>query len=192
MLPLGDLFIAFVHCSVSAIAEVKFDGGVAKTTSFHSDGWAPKNAFIIGHANGYHDGSPYGMFPILVWYEFPAGKTFVPARVSFHPRPAHLDRSPTMWEFVGSNDPVCGKDAHWTVLCQDRSDSGYRNNFTIKDCQVDEQITAKFRCLGISILRTHNKDGNASFKNVRMWKRVELASQMECGNKKNVWRPIEN
>ena len=115
------------------------------------------------------------MFPYMIWYEFPAGKSFVPARVSFHPRQdAFPECGPTIWQYIGSNDPVCGKFGNWTVLCEDLSNAGFRDKHAIKFCNVDEKILREFRCLGISILGTHDKGGAASLKDVRMWKKVFL------------------
>jgi len=180
MLNVALPFVFFVMASavpepfpVASMAEVEITGGTAKATSYHSSDWLPINAFTLGHAYGWHIASPYGMFPHIVWYEFPAGKTFVPARVSFHPdnRP---ERGPTIWQFVGSNDPTCGKFGHWTVLCEDLSDAAFRNKHAIKFCHVDEKILREFRCLGITVLGTHVNNGAACVRDVRMWKKVFL------------------
>ena len=165
--------VTFPHLSVEAISEVDIKGGSARATSQDAAPWTADKAFILGHANAWHNGEPYGMFPEIVSYEFPQSKTFIPARVSFRPRiDCCLDQGPTVWQFVGSNDENCGRFAHWTILCEDRSDTGYLNKFTTKYCDVDDRILSKFRCLGISVLRSHSKDGYASFKDVRMWEKI--------------------
>merc|ERR1711915_704510 len=160
---------------VSPIAEVEIIGGTARATGTNSGSeWSPTNAFKLRQTYGWHN-ADYGMFPFMIWYEFPAGKTFVPARVSFHPRQdCCTERGPTIWQYVGSNNPTCGKFGNWTVLCEDLSNAGYRDKYAIKFCHVDEKILRVFRCLGISILGTHCKGGAASLKDVRMWKKVFL------------------
>ena len=70
---------------VGAIAEVEFKGGSAHATASHPAPWTADKAFIPGHANAWHNGYDT-LFPHYVWYEFPADKAFVPARVSFRPR----------------------------------------------------------------------------------------------------------
>ena len=117
---------------------------------------------------------PTVRLPSTVWYEFPVGKIFVPARVSFRARQdCCLDEGPTVWQFVGSNSAHCGEFGEWTVLCEDKSDLGYRNKALTKYCDVDEKIMneyAQFRCLGISVLNTRSKSSAASLRDVRMWK----------------------
>ena len=83
-----------------------------------------------------------------------------------------LDEAPIAWQFVGSNDPSCGKLGKWTVLCEDRSNQGYKNKFWTKYCDVDDKILIKFKCLGISVLNVDQARGIAAFKDVRMWERV--------------------
>ena len=168
----------FLLSSVTAISEVEFKDGVAHATSFYDHNWTADKAFILGHALGWHDNpNAYGIFPKLIWYEFPADKTFAPARISFRQRKdcclASL-QGPTMWQYVGSNDPKCGISGNWTILCEDLSDAGYRTKFTTKYCKVDDQITRKFRCLGIMVLNTHSGGGNVALKDVRMWKKLYL------------------
>ena len=177
--PFDFEFIVLIFCLflVEAISEVEFKGGVAYATSNHDPNtWKAANAFILGHAYGWHiKPSENGMFPQLVWYEFPANKAFVPARVSFRPRKdAGWDQVPTMWQYVGSNDPNCKSSGNWTILCEDLSDAGYRTKFTTKYCKVDDQITRKFRCLGIMVLNTHSGGGSVALKDVRMWKKLYL------------------
>ena len=163
----------FFFSSVASIAEVAITGGTAKATTYHSSPWLPINAFTLGHKYGWHIANPYGMLPQMIWYEFPAGKTFVPARVSFHPRQDCCpERGPSVWQFVGSNDSTCGKYGNWTVLCEDLSNAAFPDKYAIKFCHVDDKILSEFRCLGISVLRTRANNGAASMKNIRMWKKV--------------------
>ena len=73
---------------------------------------------------------------------------------------------------MGSNDESCGKLAEWTILCEDKSNAGYTNKHAIKHCEVDDKILSKFRCLGINVMGSHAKDGWATLKDVRFWKRI--------------------
>ena len=159
--------------SVLAISEVEIKGGSAHATSSHPAPWTPEAAFILGHSNAWIAEDPSVPFPSTVWYEFPAQATFVPARVSFRPRQdCCQDEGPTVWQFVGSNDENCGKFGNWTVLCEDKSDTGYPTKAWTKYCDVDNKILKRFRCLGISGLNTRNKDGIMSLKDVRFWKKT--------------------
>merc|ERR1712228_135227 len=95
------------------------------------------------------------------------------ARISFRSRQdCCQNEGPTVWQFVGSNDESCGRFGHWTVLCEDNSDTGHRTKAWTKYCNVDDRILSEFRCLGISVLNTHSVHGYASLKDVRIWKKV--------------------
>ena len=110
----------------------------------------------------------------MIWYGFPADAAFVPARVSFRSRQdCCQDEGPTVWQFVGSNDENCGKFGNWTVLCEDKSDTGYHTKAWTKYCDVDDKIFKRFRCLGISGLNSRSKN-HLSLKDVRFWKKVYL------------------
>ena len=164
--------------SVAALAEVKLEGGVARATSNYTAPYTADKAFIPGHANCWYNSDGEGKnFPQVIWYEFPEAKRFVPGRVSFRGRQRGCEdcfqsETPTMWQFIGSNDETCDRFSRWTVLCQDLSDRGYPNNKRVKYCNVDDKITSEFRCLGITILNNLNISGEASLKDVRMWKKT--------------------
>ena len=146
-----------------------FEGGQAKATS-QTAAWIPANAFILGHALGWHNDGQ--ILPSTVWYEFPAGKHFVPGRVTFRPRQdAYLENTPNMWQFVGSNDETCNRFSNWTVLCQDLSGNKAPYKGWTLFCDVDEKIITEFRCLGITVLNA-GQFNVAAFKDVRMWKKV--------------------
>jgi len=166
----------FKSFPVSAISEVVFEGGSAGATSIHRAPWTPDKAFSRGHSHAWHNANEAAdrVFPDIVWYEFPAGKSFVPGRVSFRGRQdCCLNQTPTVWQFVGSNDESCGKYGNWSILCGDNSNAAYPNKFWTKYCDVDDKITTAFRCLGIMVLNTHeDKNGAASLRDVRMWKKV--------------------
>jgi len=155
---------------VMGLTEVRFEGGSARATKEAGTPWTAEKAFLLGHANAWHNSRE--ILPSTVWYEFPVGQRFAPARVSFRPRQdCCLNEAPNMWQFVGSNDEACHRFGNWTVLCQDLSGSGYRHNAWTKHCDVDEKITTEFRCLGIAVLNTDDKGSIASLKDVRMWKK---------------------
>lgn len=161
---------------VMAISEVEIKDGSAHATNSYPAPWTPEKAFILGHANAWINSNNANerIFPNMVWYEFPADKTFVPARISFRPRQdCCLDQAPTVWQFVGSNDVSCGKFGQWTVLCEDKSNTMYPSKFSIKYCDVDEKILGEFKCLGISILSTQSiQHGYAALKDVRIWRKL--------------------
>jgi len=157
---------------VPSLVEVVFEGGSAHATSENSE-WTADKAFIQGHAKAWHNSD--AILPSMVWYEFPASRAFVPGRISFRGRQdCCLEQGPTMWQFVGSNDEVCSKSGHWTVLCEDKSNSGYPHKAFTKYCDVDEKILTQFRCLGVSVLNSGQKNSATALKDLRMWKKVYL------------------
>jgi len=157
---------------VSALAEVRIEGGIARATSQWTAPWTADKAFILGHANAWHNDVENGrIFPQTVWYEFPAGKRFVPGRVSFHGR-QDSNSGPATWQFVGSNDESCDQYSRWTVLCQDLSKDPLPHKAWTQYCDVDDKIISEFRCLGIAVLNVFREDGFAGLKDVRMWKKV--------------------
>merc|ERR1712200_354563 len=149
-------------------------GGSAHSTSVHET-WKPLDAFREDSSRGFHSRKPE-RYPVLVWYEFPEEKLFVPGRVSFRGRQdaglAPPLQTPSEWQFIGSNDQTCGKFGKWTILCEDRTNVGPATMSSTKYCDVDEKIFKKFKCLGISILNNRDKTGHASFRDVRMWEKV--------------------
>ena len=89
--------ISFI-CPVPALSEVLFEGGSAHATSEHTPPWTADKAFARNHGNAWINSLATNerIFPEIVWYEFPAGKTFVPGRVSFRPRQdGYYDQVPT-------------------------------------------------------------------------------------------------
>ena len=103
---LSILILINLYSIALAIAEVEIRDGSAHATSNHPAPWTADKAFIIGHANAWHNGLDLvlTLFPSMVWYEFPLEKTFAPARISFRPRqdcPTCIDQGPTVWQFIG-------------------------------------------------------------------------------------------
>ena len=119
------------------------------------------------------DGGLHFAFPHLIWYKFPKKDAFYPARVSFKARVgsgcnAGYCRA-TKYQFVGSNDPSCNRYSNWKVLCQDLSGERFGYN-TVKYCNVNEEVTEKFSCLGISVLEASYTGYNCvSMSAIRMW-----------------------
>jgi len=159
------------------LQEVKFEGGKAGASSKWSPGKNPEKAFTINtdywsggrNKHGRGDEVP---FPYFVWYDF-GNRTIVPARVGIRGwfQPVDTGYGPTMWEFIGSNDEECGKYSRWTILCSDLSDKKFQRKYQVKYCDVDQQITSSFRCLGISILNHSHKDyPEAVISIIRIWK----------------------
>ena len=157
------------------ISEVEIKGGSAFATAYHPGRWAPENAFSAGELAW---GGFQVTFPAIVWYKFPANATFPPARVSFQARAdptaahgVHTD-GPVAWQFLGSNDPVCGRFGNWTVLCEDTSNAPFPSPYWTKYCDVHEATWTPFHCLGISVWNTESPAGNVALRNVRMWRKV--------------------
>merc|ERR1712168_550308 len=177
MISLGAFFLSVItlthgaalkNDTVMGLTEVKFEGGSAHATKEDVAPYNAATAFILGHEGYWYNLRE--ILPSMVWYEFPVGQQFVPARVSF--RTYEVSYGPTMWQFVGSNDETCQRFGNWTVLCQDLSGSGYRGNAWTKYCSVDENITTEFRCLGIAVLNNGGDDNAiAILKDIRMWKK---------------------
>jgi len=164
---------------VYRIKEVKFEGGVAAATSYYDNRWVPANAFteqnkIDGTNIGWHSGKNTGgvsaNLPQYIWYDF---KTISirPAEISFQPAQSGdaMQGTPTAYQFIGSNDDVCNMYATWTVLCEDMSDKVWRNTWEVRYCKVKPEVTEKFRCFGIRVLKNRRKDGWTSIRNIRMW-----------------------
>jgi len=163
-----------------AIAEVAFKNGSAHATCFLSDYYGPAKAFIVGDKNAFwssgSDAKYWGVFPKMIWYDFSVGNGFVPARITFQgcqnmqEPTADIESTPSIWEFVGSNDDVCSESGAWTILCRDYSNVRPRNMFAIKRCDIEGKTEKKFRCLGINIL--NNDAGVTYVSNIRMWQKV--------------------
>jgi len=170
-----------------AISEVKITGGSAYATDVMSDDYKPDLAFLRGRfTTGWMSGSAnrvYGVYPKMIWYDFGHGNSFVPARVTFRGY-TKCDKctryTPSVWEFVGSNDDVCAGSGYWTVLCQDLSDVVPKEQLETKFCDVNSSPSMKqgeYRCLGINIIRAHSV--YTALSNVRMWKNVILTGGMK-------------
>jgi len=140
--------------------------------------YPPKNAFIRGNPYPWLSGGDKknrDIFPQMVWYDFGHGNAFVPARVSFRGRPDCENincrqNTPSIWEFVGSNDNACAGSGNWTVLCQDLTDVVVQKQGETKFCDVHSNNQREYRCLGINVIRVHWTV--TSLSNVRMWKNV--------------------
>jgi len=171
------------------ISEVEITGGKADATSTMNYAYyKPKYAFIRGYTSNEagwvsnNDKKNGGIFPQMVWYDFGHGNAFVPARVSFRGRmqcTTCQKETPSVWEFVGSNDDVCSGSGNWTILCQDLSDVMPKNQYDTVFCDVNNHNNSlnvglvdqrEYRCLGINVIRSHLSI--ATLSNVRMWKNV--------------------
>jgi len=163
-----------------AVSEVDITGGSASATSFYSS-MPPDYAFIRGKAhpgwNSGNDANNLGIYPQMVWYDFGHGNAFVPARITFKgiaTQDTAQQYTPSVWEFVGSNDDVCTGSGNWTVLCQDLSHDMPQKSYETKFCDVNNSDPnveqSEYRCLGINVIRTHSNQIYVS--NTRMWKNV--------------------
>jgi len=163
-----------------ALAEVEIKDGTAHATSVHSASWTADKAFSVGHNEGWHNKpdpitKKQERFPILVWYEFPAENSFIPGRVSFRARQdtdEGINQLPAQWQFVGSNDPTCGKFGKWTILCEDYSNNAISTLGWTKYCHVEQNILKRFKCLGINVMNSKNIFGSASLRDMRMWEKI--------------------
>ena len=128
----------------------------------------------------------YERLPVYIWYDFQRHQV-APTRISFHPRRAdtnaadrrcNLERkTPTQFQFVGSNDAVCHRNSTWTILCEDRSGKPFASQDETRQCSVDDAaplpLRPKFRCLGLKILAVNsgNDRFGACLSGIRMWTR---------------------
>merc|ERR1711872_1186853 len=107
----GKRLAVYKNFSVQSLEEVTFEGGSAVATSEYSSAYTAKLAFNqITH--GWRNDADIEALPSMVWYEFPANKSFIPGRVSFRPRQdwtGATTEGPSMWQFVASNDVLCHK-----------------------------------------------------------------------------------
>jgi len=170
---------------VDRIKEVKFAGGVAGASTHYSINWLPDEAFRFDQpvAQGWHtgpEGGPPQTLPVMIWYDFKSSG-IQPAEVSFQPSQAgeYVQRAPTSYQFVGTNDAVCDLYATWTVLCEDLSDRQWRSITEVKYCKVKPEVREKFRCLGLRVLNNRHGDGWVSLRNIRMWERVDSVGRVE-------------
>ena len=95
----------------------------------------------------------------------------------------NLQRGPTSYQLVGSNDAACSESSTWAVLCEDLTNQPWKSYEDVKYCKVKPEVTGKYRCLGIRVLRTRKMDigdGWVTVRNIRIWERIE----MKC-----VWEP---
>jgi len=155
--------------------EVKFAGGVAEATGFHSAHWRPERAFVrqVAEENGWHTKTEDKSTPVSIWYDFKTIK-IRPDQVSLQPaQKGAVQGAPSAFQFIGSNADVCDDFAEWTILCEDLSDKPWRGLWETRYCKVGPEVTEKFRCLGIRALKNHRPDGWTSLRNIRMWERIE-------------------
>jgi len=170
-------------CQISQgnhIKEIKFGSGLAGATSFLSDNWKPDNAFKhnLRVGKGWHTGPADGHatpLPAMIWYDFKT-EIYRPAEISFQPAQDYhnLQRSPTSYQFVGSNEESCDDYSAWTVLCEDLSGKAWRDAWEVRYCKVKPEMTWKFRCLGVRVLANHAGlvGGWTTIRNIRMWERI--------------------
>merc|ERR1712142_1162675 len=56
--------------------------------------------------------------------------------------------------------------------CARTDPTPWPSHYFTKYCDVKPEIVSKFRCLGVRVLNTLQKNGLVSLRNVRMWKKV--------------------
>jgi len=166
------------------IQEVAATGGAAGATSAWDsntvNGFYNPNDNV--HDRYFHSGpkgGPPTPLPVMVWYDYKE-KTIRPAEVSFlSGQSTNLQRGPTSYQFVGSNDSVCNDSAQWTVLCEDRSNTAWNSYEDVKYCPAHPEIKDKFRCLGLRVLNNRQGDGWVTIRNIRIWQRIEKKCECE-------------
>jgi len=163
---------------VYRIKEVSFSAVLTRVTSDWNETPTPAFGFYKSIHPFWHSG-PHGdspsPMPVMIWFDFKSVK-IRPDEVSFQPGqsvPSQLQRGPTSYQFVGSNDATCDDSASWTVLCEDLSNSPWRSYHDTKYCKVKPELNEKFRCLGVRVLKNGASDGWVVLRNIRMWERVE-------------------
>jgi len=172
------------------ISEVEITGGSASATSIYDNYRKPEKALIRGDPKSWGwisgtDPKNNGVYPQMIWYDFGHGNAFVPARVTFRGLVncgGCQVYTPSVWEFVGSNDDVCSQSGNWTILCQDYSDVKQHKDFETKICDVHDHNNqnteqGEYRCLGINVIRA---DAYTGLSNLRMWRNA-----IQMGDMKN-------
>lgn len=177
----SDMNCQVVPFPVRVIKEVPITHGKAgASSSWPAGAWSnPESAFLQNikeaWASGKYPNEVRVPAPHLIWYDFPEGKAFVPAEVSFRPRQdvaQGWQHAPTKWQFVGTNDVTCDQNSAWAILCEDLSGAGYKTNNDIKFCSVPLHFNRKYRCLGIRILQNTNV-WETGLQSLRFWEKVE-------------------
>jgi len=169
---------------VYRIKEVSFTDGTAGATSFWDENSSPNQGFF-GH-QPWHLGAkngPPSPLPVMIWYDFKS-TGIRPAEVSFQPWQSNsngqnIQRAPTSYQFVGSNDASCSESTTWTVLCEDLSNAPWEHFNDTKYCKVKPELKEKFRCLGLRVLKNRSGDGWVALRNIRIWERVEKKCSCE-------------
>ena len=103
-------------------------------------------------------------------------------QMSFQPgqkKAEYLGKTPTSYQFVGSNDKVCNDSATWAVLCEDLSNRPWTRYSEVRYCQVKPELKRKFRCFGIRILNNRVTSGQTNLRNIRFWERIVDAGKDE-------------
>jgi len=155
---------------------VDFDGGVAGATHTWDNNWLPANAFRKNRPvdKAWHSGKSGSNFPIMIWYDFKSRSIDV-AEMSFQPgqsKAEYLGKTPTSYQFVGSNDKVCNDSATWAVLCEDLSNRPWTRYSEVRYCKVKPEVKKKFRCFGIRVLNNRVTSGQTNMRNIRFWERI--------------------
>ena len=136
---------------------VDFVGGLAKASS--ETGSHPAQRAFQGHAwkSDKVDGSPE-----IIWYDFKDRSVHCPAEITFRPwsqvQSGATKNMPGSFEFVGSNDQICGVESTWSPICENRSKEPLESLNERRGCAVKNEAffsdRAEYRCLGVRIRAT--------------------------------------
>jgi len=168
---------------VRTIKEVTISHGKAGASSSWRDApWSdPNNAFrrdiTRSWGSGIYSNGVRTPMPHLIWYDFAAANAFIPAEVSFRTRQDKVENvslGPSKWQFVATNDLPCNENAAWTILCEDLSGEPFKKFSDIKFCVVPPQMSKKFRCLGLRILKDSGYGNEVCVQSLRFWEKVNV------------------
>ena len=145
-------------------------------SSSHYPQWGAINGFLskIRLPSGVHGWCSRSQpLPHFIWYQFK--ETFRPAKVTFLPRNNDWDqavvKTPTQFQFIGTNDENCNPNSVWTILCADLTANSPSSFYGIRQCKVDAPLIADqlFRCLGLKVLKVGEGVQMACVHRIRFW-----------------------
>ena len=139
------------------IQNVDFVWGEAGSTSTNG-GNHPQHAFTGNLKKRWRSNLIENMItnPVVIWYDFKTDHIY-PVAVSLGKiKSSWVPELPSKFEFIGSNDLVCGANADWFILCKTKEPLGNDKKW---GCKLDENQIGleKFRCLGLRIYAADEK-----------------------------------
>ena len=86
-----------------------------------------------------------------------------------------IHRTPTAFQLIISNDPVCSETSAWEVLCEELnappiSQRDLATRHDERSCLVPREKVKEFRCVGLKVWNSAKQGGNVSaLSRIRVW-----------------------